>query len=79
MAYSYHADKMLKLFRPTVTDGKGVPGEVIATDGRGEGSITVACGEGAVSFAGVVPEGKGKMSAGDFVRGRKINVGDILK
>jgi methionyl-tRNA formyltransferase len=50
MAFSYHADKMLKLFRPTVTDGKGVPGEVIATDGRGEGSITVACGEGAVSF-----------------------------
>ena len=50
-------------------------GEVIADDGR----IVVACGEGAVSLLGVLPEGKGRMSAADFVRGRKIARGDILK
>jgi hypothetical protein len=27
----------------------------------------------------VLPEGKGRMSAAEFIRGRKINVGDILK
>ena len=79
MAFAYQDGKMLKLFRPTVTDGHGTPGEVIATDGKGEGSITIACGEGAIRFAAVIPEGKGRMSAGDFVRGRKINVGEILK
>ena len=79
MAFAYQDGKMLKLFRPSVTDGTGTPGEVIATDGKGEGSITVACGEGAIRFTGVIPEGKGRMSAGDFVRGRKINVGEILK
>ena len=79
MAFAYQNEKMVKLFRPTVTEGTGAPGEVIAVDGKGEGSITVACGEGAIRFAGVIPEGKGRMSAGDYVRGRKINVGDFLK
>ncbi len=79
MAFAYQEGKMLKLFHPTVTEGKGAPGEVIFTDGKGEGSITIACGEGAVRFLGVIPEGKGRMSAGDYVRGRKINVGDVLK
>ena len=79
MAFAYQGEKMLKLFRPTVSTGTGEPGEVIAVDGKGEGSITIACGEGAIRFAGVIPEGKGRMSAGDFVRGRKISVGEILK
>ena len=59
--------------------GKGKPGEVIATDPKGLGSFTVACGEGALLVKGVIPEGKGRMSAGDFVRGRKIEIGDILE
>ena len=40
--------------------------------------IKVACGEGVLSLLSVVPEGKGRMSAADFVRGRKIAEGDIL-
>jgi methionyl-tRNA formyltransferase len=51
---------------------------VLAVDGVGNGSFTVACGEGALLVTAVIPEGKGRMSAGDFVRGRKINVGDKL-
>ena len=27
----------------------------------------------------LIPEGKGRMTAGDFVRGRKIALGDILE
>lgn len=77
-AFVYHGGKMLKLLRAAPTNGKGKIGEVIAVDGVGEGSITVAVGDGALRVTRVVPEGKGKMSAGDFVRGRKINVGDIL-
>ena len=41
--------------------------------------IKVACGCGILSLLSVVPEGKGRMSAGDFVRGRKIARGDVLK
>ena len=52
---------------------------VIAIDDKGEGSITVACGEGALVVTAVIPEGKGKMTAGDFIRGRKIALGDIIE
>ena len=78
MAYAYHNGRMLKLYRPTVVKGAGDPGEVIALSDKGDGAIVVACGEGALSFAGVIPEGKGRMTAGDFVRGRKIQIGDKL-
>ena len=77
-AFAYHGGKMLKIFNATPVSGVGQPGEVISTDAKGEGSITVACGEGALLIRGVIPEGKGRMSAGDLVRGRKIQVGDIL-
>lgn len=50
-------------------------GKVLSLDGE----ITVACGRGTLSLLGVLPEGKGKMSAADFIRGRKIAVGDVLK
>ncbi len=49
-------------------------GAVISTDGE----IRVACGDGVISILGVVPEGKGKMRASDFINGRKIAVGDVL-
>ena len=78
-AYAYKDGKVLKITKQEPTDGKGTPGEVIATDPKGEGSFTVACGEGAMRVLGVVLEGKGRMSAGDFVRGRRIAVGDMLE
>lgn len=77
-AFAYHNGKVLKISCATVTSGKGKPGEVIDLSSSGAGYITVACGEGALRIATVVPEGKGRMSAGDFVRGRKIALGDIL-
>jgi methionyl-tRNA formyltransferase len=50
-------------------------GEVIdISDG-----ITVACRKGSVTLLGVLPEGKGRMQASDFIRGRKVALGDILK
>ena len=78
-AFAYLKGKMLKIYKATPTDGKGAPGEVIALDAKGVGSFTVACGDGALKIWGVIPEGKGRMSAGDFVRGRKIDLGDILE
>ena len=44
-----------------------------------DGKITVACGRGRIDLLTVVPEGKSKMSSADFIRGRKIALGDILK
>ena len=78
-AFAYHNGRMLKICRAAVTEGKGRCGEVIEISSQGEGYITVACGNGALKITALIPEGKGRMSAGDFVRGRKINVGDVLE
>ncbi len=78
-AFAYLKGKMLKIYKAKPVSGSGRAGEVIAVDSKGVGSFTVACGEGALLVEGVIPEGKGKMSAGDFVRGRKIELGDVLE
>ncbi len=72
--------KLLKIIKTTVSEisSSGAPaGEVIATD-EAKGTFTVACGTGAIDVHAVLPEGKGRMSAADFMRGRKISKGDIL-
>lgn len=70
--------KMLKIVRAEVASGEGEPGQVLALDDRGEGGIYVACGEGALVLREIVPEGKGKMRAADFIRGRRLHVGEVL-
>jgi len=80
LAFTHTADgKLLKILQAhpgTLSPKAGtLPGTVIALDGE---EITVACGEGSIAFLSVLPEGKGRMSAGDFIRGRKIAVGDRL-
>ena len=67
--------RLLKLGSARVTEGKGRHGEVLRLEKEG---FVVACGEGALLVTRVVPEGKGKMDAADFLRGRKLSVGDLL-
>lgn len=70
--------KMLKIVASEVSqrDNGGKPaGTVIALDG---GRITIACGVGALDLLSVLPEGKKKMGAADFINGRRISVGDVL-
>ena len=77
-AYVYNGAKMLKIAKAVPTDDEGEIGEVIDLDGTGSGYFTVACGKGSLKVLSVIPEGKGKMSAGDLIRGRKIAKGDKL-
>jgi methionyl-tRNA formyltransferase len=77
LAYTKTPDgKILKLVNSRVsdTDFKGQAGEVVSLDG----AIHIKCGTGTVTIDMVVPEGKGKMKATDYINGRKIKLGDIL-
>lgn len=72
--------KLLKVLASRVSrvtcPADAIVGTVISLD---NGVITVACGNGtALDLLRVLPEGKGRMDAGDFIRGRKIQVGDLL-
>ncbi len=78
LSFTHTSDgKLLKVLkaRASTLEGGSVPGEVISLDG----GITVKCGEGAIELLRVLPEGKGRMDASDFIRGRKIAIGDLLK
>jgi methionyl-tRNA formyltransferase len=53
-------------------------GTVVSLSDKGEGGITVKTADGTVVLTRVLPEGKGAMRASDFIRGRRIAVGDLL-
>lgn len=78
LAFTYTPDgKLLKITESRKTDDTtehDTPGEVLSL----EDGITVACRHGSIRILGVLPEGKSRMSADAFVRGRKLNVGDRL-
>ncbi len=78
-AFTYLDGKVLKIADTLVGEKErpadAVPGEVLyaAKDG-----VVVACGEGTVTVRAFKPEGKGWLTAGDMVNGRKIAVGTRL-
>ena len=80
LSFTHTADgKMLKVIASMVSD-RDTPhekaGEVLSL---ANGRITVACAMGAVDLLTVLPEGKKRMAAADFINGRKIQVGDLLR
>ncbi|MBQ8331767.1 MAG: methionyl-tRNA formyltransferase [Clostridia bacterium] len=79
LAFTHTPDgKLLKITEATVQENgetHGRPGEVLSL----EGGITVACKQGSVTILGVLPEGKSRMTADAFVRGRKLQVGALLQ
>lgn len=75
------AGKLLKITAADAPDEtaapeNAIPGQVIATE---DGKISICCGGGILCVTGVIPEGKKAMSAADFIRGRQIHPGEILK
>lgn len=69
---------LLKVYAARVYDEDKVhdvaPGTVVGLDGE----ILVACGKGTLALCQVIPEGKKRMGAADYIRGRKLNLGDLL-
>ncbi len=68
--------KILKVVKAHKTDKKsnGENGEIVSLDG----AIFVKCQDGVIALDVIVPEGKCKMNATDFINGRKVKIGDIL-
>lgn len=74
-AYTLLSGKTLKLWKVRAVEGSGKAGSVI---GIGKESFTIACGEGAIEVLEVQLEGKKRMSAGDFLKGSTLNIGQEL-
>ena len=74
-AYTLLSGKTLKLWKVRAVEGGGKAGSVIEI---GKESFTIACGEGAIEVLEVQLEGKKRMSAGDFLKGSTLNIGQQL-
>ena len=70
--------KMLKVITTRISTARVPEGTAAGTVLALGDTVTVACGEGAIEILRLLPEGKGRMSAADYVRGRRLSVGDIL-
>lgn len=75
-AFCHLNGQVLNVFNAQVgEDENGAVGEVIKADKHG---IVVKCGQGSLVLTSLQLAGGKRMSAADFVNGRKIKVGDIL-
>lgn len=75
--YSYLNGKQMKFFRGEVLEDEEEhePGVISAVE---KNSFTVDCGKGRLKILEVQLQGKKRMSAGDFLRGTGVSVGDRL-
>ena len=75
IAFCNHNGNVLNILRAEESEAEGEVGTVVCADKKG---ITVKCGKGAIVIKELQPVGGKKMSAADFVNGRKIKAGDKL-
>ena len=71
--------KLLKIVESEICERESKNAEFGKVASVENGKIRVLCGSGSINVLRVLPEGKGKMSAADFIRGRKIAQDDTLK
>lgn len=73
-SYCFRQGKKLKIHKVSVETLSGEPGKVLRVDERG---ILVACGKDSLLIQALQPESRTQMSASDFVKGQKIQVGEV--
>ena len=78
LSYTFLNGSVLKIAASKVVSDEKAPKALPGTVIRADDVIEVVCSPGVIAITEVLPAGKRKMSAADFVRGKKINVGDML-
>lgn len=75
LAFTELNDMKIKIIKTHVIHQRSdsIYGTVISLD---EGTIKVACGENVLCIDKLLPEGKKRMTANDFINGRKIKIND---
>ena len=77
LAFTYSQNgKMLKISSARISERRNTSyecGTVVSCDND---CITVACDDGCIDILAVLPEGKRRMPAADFIRGRGVSVGE---
>jgi methionyl-tRNA formyltransferase len=74
-AFTTWEGSVVRVWRARPGSGNGMPGRVLSVDEEG---IVVAAGEGAVVLLEIQPEGRRRMSSGEFLRGHALRAGAVL-
>ncbi|HEU4797676.1 MAG TPA: methionyl-tRNA formyltransferase [bacterium] len=75
-AYTWHRGQLLKIWKAAATTASGTPGTVVEKRG-GEGFV-VATGDGGLLVLEVQPEGRRRMSADEYARGARLQIGEVF-
>ncbi len=77
VAFTTYNEQNMKIWKAaaTVSTKSGKPGEVLEL---GDDALIVQTGEGVLAITELQPAGKKRMSAADYLKGPKIQVGDLL-
>ena len=67
-AFTQLAGESIKVWRSSIVSGAGTPGSML----RADDVLHVACGAGALALEEVQPAGGRRMSAAQFLRGRRL-------
>ncbi len=74
-AYLTWKNQRLKVLRAVPDPQEGAPGAVLRLESQ---ALVCGAGEGAVALLDVQPEGKRRMSGGEFARGQRLRLGERL-
>lgn len=72
-AYTIFGEKRLKIHRARLCDMNGEPRRILDDE-----RLIIGCGSGSIELIEVQLEGAKRMSAADFIRGRRLKRGDML-
>ncbi len=76
VAHTYYQEKLLKIWKSKVVDKNGAPGEVLEIV-KHQGFV-VGTGKGSLLVLEVQLEGKKRLSAHDFIVGKRLSIGDKI-
>lgn len=70
--YTFLCEKRIKIFSAYLGKGTGKAGSILSA---GKEGIEVACAEGSIFITQLCPEGKGRMTVEEYLRGNKTEIG----
>ena len=78
LAYASKDGEGVKIPSAIVEKEDGIHGKIGEVISLKNGKVTVACGKGTIAVTEVLPLGKKRMKASDWINGRKVAVGDVF-
>lgn len=77
LCYTRLNGRIIKVIESKLSDK--ISGRKFGTVTGLDNGIHVACGDGEIIITKLLPEGKKRMNAADFIRGRGISIGDVFE